>query len=138
MPYGEIQAIGGGEGGGIQEHIPAQGLRLGNPLESMLDSGHIGLGRKGKQVVLSGLGLRESLREASFVHTHIGWLHRNIANGGPFCPCKLAYAVDGIVIIKGQQILSTRGKGIRLCTSLTAAVALAVKMARYSSGEALK
>ena len=56
MPSREIQAIGRDKGRAIDEDIPTQILRVSNPVERVLHTGHVGLGRVGKQAWLFRAG----------------------------------------------------------------------------------
>src|SRR5258708_6930088 len=114
MPFEEIQSIGWREGSAIHEHIPPSCMGLFNPLQWVLYTAEVGLGRVGKQVKVLRTSLIESMNQLSLVHTEVRSYNRHICEGCPFRFGKLADAVDRVVVIEGEQVLPTRSKGIRL------------------------
>src|SRR6266700_1869981 len=114
VPPGEVQAIGGNEGGAIHEHIPPPGMGFLDPIQWMLHARDVRLGGVGKQVRVFRTSLIERTEEKLLVHPQIGWLDGHIREARSFAMSKLTDAVDGVVVIEGEEVLPTRNKGIRL------------------------
>src|SRR5579883_814203 len=124
MPDREVQAIGRDKGSTIDEDIPPLLLRASNPVERVLHAGDIGLGRVGKQIGLAGVSLRQQAVQLGLMNAQIRWRKRHISDGGASSPGKFANAIHRVMIIKGEQISSVWGKGVRLPDKLERAAGI--------------
>jgi hypothetical protein len=100
----QIEARGGDEGGGVEQHVPAFRLRPPDPIEGMLHRREIGLRGVGEQVVPTRAGRLPSLLQLRFGHTHVWQRDRDV---GHLCAPgvrEFADAVDRIVVIESQQV----------------------------------
>ena len=61
---------------------------------------------------------REAAGELGLIGAQFRWRHRNVGDGRAFVARELADAVDGVVIIEGQQVVVAGTEGIRLADQL--------------------
>ena len=69
----------------------------------MLDAGEVGWRRKGEEVREYRIALVEGREQVPFVDAQFGNRERRIADLGAPGAGELAHAVDGIVVVGGQQ-----------------------------------
>ena len=93
----------------------------------MLHAGEVGLRRIGEEVVAAGPAHVEMLDQPVRVETHVGHLHGQICDGGAAAARKLANAVDGVVIVVGQEVMAARCEGIGLAHQLQRAAGVGRK-----------
>jgi hypothetical protein len=102
-------------------------MGLLDPIQWMLHARDVRLSRVGEQVRVFRTSLIKRTEEKPLVHPQIGWHDGHIREARSFAMSKLTDAVDGVVVIEGEEILPTGSKGIRLPYELKRTVALAVK-----------
>lgn len=109
---GEIQPVGGGEGGGVEEDVPTPGVGALDPGEGVLDGGEVGLGGVGKEVVAAAFGLGEIFIDAGLVSAHAGRQDGQVGDGGAAGKGEFADAVDGVVIVEGEEVTAALAEGV--------------------------
>ena len=85
-----------------------------DPFQGVLDTGEIGLGGVGEQVVLPRDRRVQTRFERFSIDPQIREADRNIGHFGTPGVGIFADAVDRVVVVEGQQVAVARGKGIGL------------------------
>jgi hypothetical protein len=111
---GEIQPIGWDERRRIEQHVPAAGMRALDPVQRVLDAREVGLRRVREKVRTRWIRLIEQPGETIFVEPQIGQGERCVVDGGCAGLRELADAVDRVVIVEGEEQLSTLDEGVAL------------------------
>jgi hypothetical protein len=114
VPATEVEPVGGDVGGGVEEHVPAVGVRLLDPLERMLDAGEVRLRRIGEQVVVLAADLGQVAGKQLRVDAQVGRLARHVGRLGAAGARELADPVDGVVVVEGEQEAVTAAERVRL------------------------
>jgi len=74
-----------------------------DPGERLLHAGEVRLGRVGEQVVVLAADLGQVARQQRLVHAQIGRLARDVGRLGAAGARELTDAVDGVVVVEGEQ-----------------------------------
>ena len=118
LHLGEVKPVGRGESRRVQQDLPAFCPRQGDPLERMLHTAEVRLRRIGEEPGVSpGRGL-QVMAHQTLVQAQIGVAHRHVDDLRAVSPRILTNAVDGVVIVVGKQIGSTRFERERLSDEL--------------------
>ena len=78
----QIQWIGGGKSGDVQQNVPAMGMGQLDPVQRVAPAREVGLCRVSEQVGFSGFGQGQGMFELGFIDGHFGQYHRNVSD---FC-----------------------------------------------------
>ena len=118
-PHGtQVEAVGGHEGGCVEQHVPAGGLGLPDQRQRMLHAREIGLRRKSQQVVAPRLGLRQLRGHGRGVDAQVGSCQWRVVDAGALGARELAHAVDRVVVVGRHQqpraVLEREGLGHQL------------------------
>ena len=104
MPARQIEPVGGDEGGGIEEDIPARDRGPVDPFGGMLHTREVGLRGIGEQVVATGPRRLEKRIQGGVRDPHpaVEW-----DVGGRRAPHSIVFAdpVDRVVVVEGEQQL---------------------------------
>jgi hypothetical protein len=114
VPDAQVQSIGRHERGCIQQDIPALILCTRDPVKRVPNTREVGLRGVGEKVGRIGAGLIEIRRQPLLVDPHGRRKDGCVGHPGSSGPRKLANAVDGVVVVEGQEIVALRRERIGL------------------------
>src|SRR5262249_47321143 len=99
--------------GCVEEHVPSRFVGEIHEIERVGHSREIRLSRVGKQVGLFWSDTAELFVQGVAVDVQVRRLEWHVLDRAASCDCEIADAVDGIVIVEGQQVPAARTKWVR-------------------------
>ena len=113
LHLGQIEPVGGNEGGRIEQHVPSARVRVIDELERMLHAAEIRL-RGIREESRAGRGRRQHRVEAIDVDPQLRHADRDVLDGSPLGARELADAVHRVVVVDRQQELRTGAERVGL------------------------
>jgi hypothetical protein len=93
-------------------------MRVFDEVERVLDAREIGLRGEREEVPTAGLYALEQHVQTVAVDSEVGHRQRGVVDLGAFRRRELADAVDGVVVIDGEEVAAARREGITLADVL--------------------
>ena len=117
-----VEGVGRRERGAVEQDVPAQLVRLGDPLERVLHAAEVGLRRKREELCRRALPSAAPRRAGPCgpapVEAQVLLADRHVGDRGAPLAGELADAVDGVVVVVGEQEATAGRERVRLADEL--------------------